>query len=137
MRLALAALPLWLAACAPLRPATPDSPAATVSAYRSVPASAALTVQTDAVPDDWWALLQDPTLAALERDALAHNLDLAAALSRLDQGRAALGAAEALDGPSVAAGACSHCHSSLALAATAGCVCRPRPGTPLLSALSL
>jgi NodT family efflux transporter outer membrane factor (OMF) lipoprotein len=39
---------------------------------------------------DWWTLFNDPTLVALEREALASNFDLQGAAARLAQSRAAL-----------------------------------------------
>ncbi len=40
----------------------------------------------------WWQVYQDPTLQALIRDALEHNLDVRTAAARIDQARATLGA---------------------------------------------
>ncbi|HZR37871.1 MAG TPA: efflux transporter outer membrane subunit [Nevskia sp.] len=40
----------------------------------------------------WWQVYQDPTLQALIRDALEHNLDVRTAAARIDQARAVLGA---------------------------------------------
>ncbi len=39
----------------------------------------------------WWQVYQDPTLQALIRDALEHNLDVRTAAARVDQARATLG----------------------------------------------
>jgi len=39
----------------------------------------------------WWQVYQDPTLQALIRDALEHNLDVRIAAARIDQARATLG----------------------------------------------
>jgi NodT family efflux transporter outer membrane factor (OMF) lipoprotein len=47
------------------------------------------TVEQDVDPS-WWMLFNDATLVALERDALAANLDLQAASARVGQSRAAL-----------------------------------------------
>jgi multidrug efflux system outer membrane protein len=43
--------------------------------------------------EGWWQVYQDPPLQQLIRDALANNLDLRIAAARVDQARAALGAA--------------------------------------------
>lgn len=40
----------------------------------------------------WWALYHDPALDALLREAVAHNLDLRAAVARVEQARAVVGA---------------------------------------------
>ena len=50
----------------------------------------------------WWELFQDEELSRLERDATAHNQDLAAALSRLEQTRALVNVARADLFPQVA-----------------------------------
>lgn len=53
----------------------------------------------------WWGLFNDPTLVALEREALAANLDLQVATARLAQSRAALKVSGAALLPSVNTGA--------------------------------
>jgi len=53
----------------------------------------------------WWELFNDPALVALEREALAVNLDLQAAAARVAQSRAALQVSGAALLPSVSAGA--------------------------------
>ena len=40
--------------------------------------------------DDWWRQFRDPELDRLEAEALAHNLDLAEAVARIDEARASL-----------------------------------------------
>lgn len=40
----------------------------------------------------WWTLYRDPVLDALIREAIAHNLDLRAAVARVEQARAVVGA---------------------------------------------
>jgi outer membrane protein, multidrug efflux system len=43
----------------------------------------------DAAPKgDWWNLFNDPALTSLETNAVAHNLDLRAAVARVDESRA-------------------------------------------------
>jgi multidrug efflux system outer membrane protein len=39
----------------------------------------------------WWQIFQDPTLQELIREAISHNLDLRAAVARLEQARAQVG----------------------------------------------
>ncbi len=65
------------------------------------------TVSEDAVSADWWSLFDDPLLVSLEQRALAHNLDLAAATSRIAQARAGLRIAGAEGMPVVGANAAS------------------------------
>lgn len=71
------ALALFLAACAstPPPPPTLDLPAATAG---------------DLKLDRWWTAFGDPTLDQLVDEAVAHNLDLAAAIARVEYGRAAV-----------------------------------------------
>ncbi len=70
-----AALAALLAGCASTPPPPPplDLPAATVGDLRL---------------ERWWTAFGDPTLATLVDEALAHNLDLAAAIARVEYGRA-------------------------------------------------
>lgn len=53
----------------------------------------------------WWEVFEDPTLNALETEALAYNKDLQAAAARVDQARAAVGIAQADQLPSITAAA--------------------------------
>jgi multidrug efflux system outer membrane protein len=50
----------------------------------------------------WWQLYEDPTLQALLADALAHNLDVRIAATRIEQAAAALGATRLQQLPQVA-----------------------------------
>ena len=88
------ALAALLAGCAstPPPPPTLDLPAATAG---------------DLHLERWWTAFGDPTLDKLVDEALAHNLDLAAAMARVDYGRAAVLLAQSDLYPSVnlAAGA--------------------------------
>ena len=81
-----------LAACTttPTAPPVLDLPPATVS---------------DPSLEQWWMAFGDPTLNALVDEALAHNLDLAAAMARVDQARAQYKAAEFTQLPDVNIGA--------------------------------
>ncbi|WP_137172209.1 efflux transporter outer membrane subunit [Massilia sp. HP4] len=69
-------------------------------------------VSSEAVPADWWRLLDDQVLASLQARAQAGNLDLQAATLRIEQGRAQLGIAAAQLLPSVGVGA-SHAREGL------------------------
>ena len=80
--LALAAL---LAACA-----TPG-PGTTPMAAQDLPAGSTMAP----VPADWWKRFGDPQIDALVDEALANNRDLARALARIDESRAALRLANA------------------------------------------
>ena len=62
----------------------------TAAAYRNAEPTAALNSA-----EPWWRAFHDPVLDRLEDDALAQNLDIAAAIARVDQARAASGAARA------------------------------------------
>ena len=85
----------------------PRMPAAPVGgAYHNAALLAAQTVPGEAVPlDRWWTGFRDPTLDALEQQALAQNLDIAAAGARVDQARAAARAAVAQLAPAAGANA--------------------------------
>lgn len=49
--------------------------------------------QTPALTNTWWTLFNDPELSALVEKTLAANLDIQAAMARVEQARAALGGA--------------------------------------------
>jgi len=102
-----AACMLLLGACA----SGPDfhAPDTGVAVASFAPAGAAdadtsRTVEQDFDPA-WWSLFNDHTLVALERDALAANLDLQAAAARIGQSRASLRQAGAALLPAVGANA--------------------------------
>ncbi|MBV8604885.1 MAG: TolC family protein [Pelomonas sp.] len=87
-RLAVLASAALLAACAPQSEALvrPTAPAQFAGPARlNQPAADAPAPRLG----DWWLGFDDPVLTALEQRALAQNLDLAAALARVDQARAA------------------------------------------------
>ncbi|MEW6705163.1 MAG: efflux transporter outer membrane subunit [Pseudomonadota bacterium] len=63
----------------------------------------AQTADVPAVAQDWWKLFGDARLDALVDEALAHNRDLARAMARIDESRAALKLARAGQLPSVSA----------------------------------
>jgi outer membrane protein, multidrug efflux system len=88
---------LWLAACA----AGPDyrRPALDVPArFRGAPEAA----QGRAFADlEWWAVLEDPVLQSLIKDALANNYDLRIAANHVLQAREQLGISRASQVPSL------------------------------------
>src|SRR5207247_2401851 len=51
-----------------------------------------VTAQAESLADlPWWQVFDDPTLQALVREAIADNLDLRAALARVERARAHVG----------------------------------------------
>jgi NodT family efflux transporter outer membrane factor (OMF) lipoprotein len=93
-------LALGLAGCA-VAPAY-QTPASTMPAsYRNAPALAA---RQDVLPapalDQWWLGFDDPALERIVRRALDQNLNLAAALARVEQARAAARVAGSRELPS-------------------------------------
>jgi outer membrane protein TolC len=104
-----------LAGCATQAPtnATRTEPAATIAA--TLPAAfsqsdAQLVAPDAAAPSPWWRHFDDPQLGALIDDALAHNLDIAQALERIRQVRAARDLSAAALAPTLGLGA-SNTHS--------------------------
>ena len=96
-RLLAVASALLIAACASLpEAAQKPEPLGPNFAHAVAPASTAAPAL-----DDWWQGFHDPVLSDLVGRALAQNLDLAAALARVDQARAAAQAAGALALPQV------------------------------------
>lgn len=76
------------------------------AALQSRPDAAdAAPVSPEPVPAQWWRLLDDPVLADLQERAQAGNLDLQAALVRIEQSRAQLGIAASQLLPTVGLGA--------------------------------
>lgn len=70
----------------------------TPAAYEGPQAQAGATVAAD-----WWTSFNDAELQALMNEALAHNLDIAAALARIDQAQGQLRAANSSLLPQVSA----------------------------------
>jgi len=71
-------------------PTAPPPAAAFSGAYGSAERLATRTTGGDIAPlERWWTGFRDPTLDALIQQALAQNLDIAAAGARVDQARAA------------------------------------------------
>ncbi len=82
-----------------------QAPATPLQAFHNAPAVAARTAPAAPPLDTWWTGFNDPILNRLVDKALAQNLDLAAALARVDQARAATQAATAQLLPTLDAGA--------------------------------
>src|SRR5258708_826638 len=77
-----------LSACA----VGPDyrAPSMTLGTFHNAAAvDARKTVEPAPPIDRWWSGFRDPVLSGIVERALAQNLDLAAALARVDQARAA------------------------------------------------
>ena len=88
--LALALATAWMAAGCAVGPQYKGPPATRLAGFHNSPAVAAR--QTDAPSpsvDTWWTGFRDPVLTRIVDRALTQNLDLAAALARVDQARAA------------------------------------------------
>jgi multidrug efflux system outer membrane protein len=90
------ALAAWLAGCA----APPVDKRETPQLELPV-----TTMQVIDVPAEWWKNFNDPQIDALVAEALANNRDLARAMARIDESRAALRAARAERLPNVSANA--------------------------------
>lgn len=84
-----------------LEPASIGSTEAALRSREAIVASQASLSQAS-VPAQWWSLFNDPALAALESEADA-NLDLQAAILRIEESRAQLGLAHAALRPQLAA----------------------------------
>ncbi|MFO1225277.1 MAG: hypothetical protein U1E90_19495, partial [Burkholderiaceae bacterium] len=82
---ALALAAAVLAGCAAPPAQQHETPQLELPAGRAVPE----------VQADWWKNFGDPQLDALVAEALANNRDLARAMARIDESRAAQGAAHA------------------------------------------
>ena len=91
--LSLAAFPLALAACASAPPYDLETPAA--AAPPSWTAGETAASEADSLHQPWWSDLEDPALAALIAEGLAHNHDLAAAAARVESAAARARAAGA------------------------------------------
>ena len=76
--------------------------ASTPAAPPELPATASAPI---AVAPDWWKAFNDPRLDALVDEALRDNRDLARAMARIDESRAALRLAQSERWPVVSAGA--------------------------------
>jgi NodT family efflux transporter outer membrane factor (OMF) lipoprotein len=105
---ALAALLALVAGCA-APPTTEPTRVAALAAVDGVDADDRLVAAPPGAPAPtdgdlrWWTRFGDPALAGWVERALATNLDLAEAATRVDEARAALRAAQGARGPQVAA----------------------------------
>lgn len=85
MHLPLAAAVLALSACASVPDYSPPASTMPVAFAHAAPAGSAATVMPT---ESWWAHFNDPALARIVDRVLAQNLDLQAALARVEQARA-------------------------------------------------
>ena len=72
-----------------------QAPAAGLTSFHNRAATAADNHSSPPPLDRWWTGFNDPTLVTIVERALSENLDLAATLERVNQARAAAGAAGA------------------------------------------
>jgi len=84
--------------CAPVGPNYTRPPVLTPPAYRFVDTPQQAASLAD-LP--WWQVFEDPSLQALVREAIANNLDLQAAVARLERARAEAGIAKSFLYPQV------------------------------------
>jgi NodT family efflux transporter outer membrane factor (OMF) lipoprotein len=84
-------------------PSLPSPAAALRSRAAIVAAQPALTERP--APSEWWQLFDDATLSALQTEAVDSNLDLQAAITRIEESRAQLGLVDAERWPQISAGA--------------------------------
>jgi NodT family efflux transporter outer membrane factor (OMF) lipoprotein len=87
------------------------SPDAALRARAAVMASESALVE-EAAPLEWWRLFGDATLTALQAEAAEANLDLQAAVARIEESRAQLGLANAARRPQLSTDA-SYARSAL------------------------
>src|SRR5580765_1357914 len=96
-RLASLGLALITTGCAPLGPNYVRPPVPTPTHYRF-----ASLVQAESLADaPWWRVFEDPQLQALIRDAIDSNLDVRAAVARVEFARAQAGIAKSFLRPQV------------------------------------
>ena len=97
---ALAVLTMLLAGCAQVEPTKlPDVPLAAAYKTEQAPTTESLPAQ------DWWTAFKDPELNALEQRLLDNSPDLASALARYQQARAATDVVRAAQSPSLSTSA--------------------------------
>lgn len=94
---------IWLAGCASSPDKSlPTPPAA--AAFKEAQSPWVTAAPSDALPREaWWKLYDDPELDALEQRLLDNSPDLASALARYQQARAAADAASAAQAPTIGA----------------------------------
>ncbi|CAN7389107.1 efflux transporter outer membrane subunit [Phenylobacterium sp. LjRoot219] len=99
-----AAAALALGGCATVGPDYKVPPAAALrepAAQGGFLGAASAPVSADAPPPGWWRLYQDPTLNALEEEALAANTDLRVAAANLARAQAVVAEARAARDPTL------------------------------------
>ena len=98
---------LMLAACATAPDVRQPSLASPDAALRSRAAAVAneRSLLEEPAPAEWWQVFRDDTLTALQAEASQSNLDLQAAVLRIEESRAQLGIVNAERMPQVSAGA--------------------------------
>ncbi|WP_335589157.1 MULTISPECIES: efflux transporter outer membrane subunit [Hydrogenophaga] len=104
-RLWCAAIALALAGCTvvPQRPAPELATPQAALLARAATMDGATGLSHAPVPAAWWMLFNDGTLSELQAEAAASNLDLQAAVARIEESRAQLGLARAAQAPQLAA----------------------------------
>ncbi len=104
-RLWCTALALTFAGCtvAPHRPAPARPPPEAARLAQAAAVMGATGLSDAPMPTAWWTLFNDNTLSELQAEAAASNLDLQAAVARIDESRAQLGLARAAQAPQLAA----------------------------------
>ena len=102
------ALALLLATCVTACVTTPDvrepslaSPDAAVRSRSAIVAGETALTET-APPSQWWSLFEDETLTALETEAVEANMNIQAAITRIEESRAQLGLVNAARQPQLA-----------------------------------
>lgn len=90
-----------LAGCHAVGPDYQKPDVATPTAFKNAAPISEISNSKSQIPDSWWLVFNDPALNELEVAALAQNPQLAAAVARLDEARARLGAARSDRQPSL------------------------------------
>jgi len=90
-------LPLLVSGCAPVGKNYSRPPLPTPATYRFADPAEAQSL----ADEPWWQVFTDEKLQALVREAIGNNLDLQAAVARVEQARAAAGIAKSLLYPQV------------------------------------
>jgi NodT family efflux transporter outer membrane factor (OMF) lipoprotein len=98
-----AALAVWCAGCAQLPPTQmPEVPVAAAFKTAQQPSAGA---QNGVTTETWWTSFQDPELNTLEQQLVDHSPDLASALARYQQARAATDVLRSAQSPSLSTNA--------------------------------
>lgn len=59
------------------------------------------SLNTEAIPQDWWCVFNDPVLSQLQQQLLSNNLDLHVAMLRVEEAEAQLGLSQARTQPHI------------------------------------